>query len=264
MIHILLKIGLFVCATISIAAGPSFRAQAGQDPLRALINAGLSYSQDENRDEFSEPPIAGDHLGSEVSFSIPLNSDSSREPQNYLSSAFYVYEEGRLTAYLRHWSGTLEAFEPATVIPGRSYTGQNSFGVSTTVKVETILKGGISIVNVEDPSRLSWRSAMARRTESKRRGRSFIHVEQVSGSDARDLASGLRFKVVGRIATFPNGRSVACRSGLGDPPTRERPKDFAYHFCTVAVEATSISLVDGANGRVLRVWEGFDLVKGGH
>ena len=120
-------------------------AQRTTNPLRQLINDALTYSR--NRDEFSVPPSAGGNAGATIHFTVPLHSFRSPRAVNYLSSGTYDYIDGILSVYLHHWYGPLDAFEPANVIPGRSYTGTNAFGVGATIRVETILKGGISVLN---------------------------------------------------------------------------------------------------------------------
>jgi len=240
-----------------IALVGTVQAQTAANPLRELIDSAISFSRSTGRDEFSEPPRAGDSEGAIFHFTVPLHSFQSPEPTNYTSSAIYDYRDGQLTTYLDHWFHPLDVFEPARVIRGRSYSGSNAFGVNATIQVETILKGGISITNVIDPSRIT------RRISSSPRGRSFIYNQEVSGSEARILAGNLRYEIEGTIGHFSDGRSVKCRSGSGNPPTLERPKDFTYHFCTVAVQASKITLVDSVSNQTLRVWEGAEIITAG-
>lgn len=248
-----IRLAAFYAAITFIPLSPLI-AQRTQDPLRQLINEAIAYSRSGHRDEFSEPPSAGINAGANIHFSIPLNSSKSTLAVNYLSSGYYNYTDGLLSIHLDHWYGPLEAFEPAKVISGRSYMGTNAFGVGANIRVETILKGGISVVNVADPSRLP---------NGSDNGRSFLFTKQISGSDARNLVSSLRYEIFGKISTFSDGRSVKCRSGRSNPPTRERPNDFTYHFCTVAVEATKVTLVNSVNGHTLRSWEGSELAQAG-
>lgn len=251
-----MKFEVVAFAVLSIAmAGTAAEGQSVADPLRRLQNAALAHAKSETKDEFSEPPSAGSALGAPFRFVVPLNSGRSTESANTLSSGFYEYADGQLTAYLRHWFGPVEAFEPANVTSLGSYRAETAFGRRMMVQRERIEKVGVAMVNVNLPDD---------HARADRKFQAFPHTIQISGGDARALASSLHYEIEGNIHTFDDGRSVACKTVRSNPPTLDRPLRFTYYSCTVAVTVSRIALVDGRTGKAIRTWDESDIASAPH
>lgn len=231
---------------LSVATlGSAVSGKGSANELRRLQNAALAYAKSDSNDEFSEPPRAGSALGASFNFVVPLNSSRSNEGVNGLSSGFYEYAGGHLTTYLHHWFGPIDAFEPAKIIPLGSYPAETAFGRHMVVRRERIEKVGVSITNVELSNV---------RNASDRQFRVFPYTIDVSGPEARALASSLHYEIKGKIHAFADGRSTACKTARSSP-TLDRPVKFTFHSCTVAVVASRIMLVDTRTDTIMKVWE---------
>jgi hypothetical protein len=222
-------------------------ARAGSPPFsgRTLATEALRISGNKDKDPFEQSaasPIKGRHFVVDV----PLPQQGRGSGLNFDRGGWsYDAQERKLSFYVR-----ASIFRTPPDVPQRDvteaylygfnfagstkatghYIGQNAFGARA--RVSSFSDATVAIVDYPPP---------APDIRHLERGvfRGSVAIEP---GRARTLAPLLKLRIEGDIASFDDGRSVACGSDY-DSATIRDPVSHSRHFCLVAARVSKVSVV---------------------